>query len=390
MPASFADIKRRWSRSAPNQLESLVQSAVSAGSFLDRHSEQAPNLVQASHEARIQATKRPASGRTLTDAIDVDAQRLSENAGDIGNREDRSSLGVSSLFKPVLVREANDSSEVNAVAATANMLCPSTPANMVTLDSTLLHYMSKASVSLRSLLDLRDRLATEDSQIRHIEQSIRFQLESRDALSKRRDAVTGAESHHDNGNGMSIRDKLLDDINEGEKNCARVLAQLHRDLEIRSQRRNADASKVHPLEQGLRVAYSSVRQILLNFREPLYRPYRIEAGKPLRNHLLHSLVARERGLSVQPIGSASSSDISNQRRAVLMSRMSHAATINTHLAYPIYCLRFDKTGRYFITGADDYLVRVFAMGGTNQGIAQHPATPVQRHAASDATLHYAR
>lgn len=45
-----------------------------------------------------------------------------------------------------------------------------------------------------------------------------------------------------------------------------------------------------------------------------------------------------------------------------MGRMSYAATINAHLAYPIYCLRFDRTGRYFITGGDDYLSRVFCLG----------------------------
>lgn len=50
------------------------------------------------------------------------------------------------------------------------------------------------------------------------------------------------------------------------------------------------------------------------------------------------------------------------RLGILKSRMSHAVTINTHLAYPVFCLRFDRTGRYFITGADDYLVRLFCLG----------------------------
>ncbi|OEU18484.1 WD40 repeat-like protein, partial [Fragilariopsis cylindrus CCMP1102] len=30
--------------------------------------------------------------------------------------------------------------------------------------------------------------------------------------------------------------------------------------------------------------------------------------------------------------------------------------------YPVYCLRFDRTGRYFITGADDFLLKVFYLG----------------------------
>jgi WD40 repeat protein len=254
--------------------------------------------------------------------------------------------------------------------------------------------MNKASVSLRTLLDLRDNLAAEDSQIRQIEQSIRIQLDNRDSLSKQLAGLSdNAESLRENDNGASTRARLLDEIDEGEKNCTRVLAQLHRDLDVRSQRRNTSASKVHRLEQELRVVYTSLRQILLNFRDPLYRPFHIEAGKPLRNYVLQSLAARERGLSVQPIRCVSTtagSAVANQRRAVLMSRISHAATINTHLAYPIYCLRFDKSGRYFITGADDCLARVFAMGGTNQGNAHHPTTPVARHVASDSSLRYAR
>jgi PH-interacting protein len=37
-------------------------------------------------------------------------------------------------------------------------------------------------------------------------------------------------------------------------------------------------------------------------------------------------------------------------------------TASAHLAFPVYCLAFDKTGRYFVTGADDCLVKVFYIG----------------------------
>lgn len=47
---------------------------------------------------------------------------------------------------------------------------------------------------------------------------------------------------------------------------------------------------------------------------------------------------------------------------LLKSRLSHAITMSCHLIYPVYCLRFDKTGRYFITGADDQIVKVFHLG----------------------------
>ena len=57
-----------------------------------------------------------------------------------------------------------------------------------------------------------------------------------------------------------------------------------------------------------------------------------------------------------------------QRREIIQSHfiirsLKHEATINCHQFYPIYCLVMDRTGRYFITGADDHLVKVFRMGG---------------------------
>jgi hypothetical protein len=32
----------------------------------------------------------------------------------------------------------------------------------------------------------------------------------------------------------------------------------------------------------------------------------------------------------------------------------------------VYCLRFDRTGRYFVTGADDNLVKLFRIGTSTQ------------------------
>ncbi|KAL3793670.1 hypothetical protein HJC23_010242 [Cyclotella cryptica] len=56
------------------------------------------------------------------------------------------------------------------------------------------------------------------------------------------------------------------------------------------------------------------------------------------------------------------SDFAQTHLSILKSRLSHAVTINCHLVYPVYCLKFDKTGKYFITGADDQLVKLFYLG----------------------------
>ena len=57
-----------------------------------------------------------------------------------------------------------------------------------------------------------------------------------------------------------------------------------------------------------------------------------------------------------------STSLDETELSILKSRLSHAATISCHLVYPIYCLKFDRTGRYFITGADDQVVKLFHLG----------------------------
>jgi len=48
-------------------------------------------------------------------------------------------------------------------------------------------------------------------------------------------------------------------------------------------------------------------------------------------------------------------------KTILSSRMSHCTTINAHLTFPVYCFCFDKSGKYFFTGADDHLVKAFRL-----------------------------
>eukprot|EP00554_Chaetoceros_debilis_P015653 CAMPEP_0194125116 /NCGR_PEP_ID=MMETSP0150-20130528/59296_1 /TAXON_ID=122233 /ORGANISM="Chaetoceros debilis, Strain MM31A-1" /LENGTH=2581 /DNA_ID=CAMNT_0038818909 /DNA_START=110 /DNA_END=7855 /DNA_ORIENTATION=- len=95
---------------------------------------------------------------------------------------------------------------------------------------------------------------------------------------------------------------------------------------------------------------------------------------PKANTVLNFLTGREFGtglkmgrkgparrrMGVMSIPSHDSLKLRNKN--IFLRRLSHVVTINTHLFYPVYCLRFDRTGRYFITGADDSLVKLFRIG----------------------------
>lgn len=82
-----------------------------------------------------------------------------------------------------------------------------------------------------------------------------------------------------------------------------------------------------------------------------------KARSPGRNNIAMSAV-----FTRQYRGRRQSSSADRTRLSVLKSRLSHAATISGHLIYPVYCLKFDRTGKYFITGADDQVAKIFRLG----------------------------
>jgi hypothetical protein len=44
----------------------------------------------------------------------------------------------------------------------------------------------------------------------------------------------------------------------------------------------------------------------------------------------------------------------------LYTRFKKVRTLNGHLAHPVYCLNFDMTGRFIVTGSDDRLIKIWA------------------------------
>jgi len=119
------------------------------------------------------------------------------------------------------------------------------------------------------------------------------------------------------------------------------------------------------LRRNAMADFAKVKTVIQNYRDPVL-PRPSTTTTYLNNRVLMNVVYR-RPLGTLTTGRRSSNSMQyNSKetvRSMLYHRFSHAATINAHLSYPVYCLRFDRTGRYFITGADDYLVKVFCLGG---------------------------
>jgi WD40 repeat protein len=74
-------------------------------------------------------------------------------------------------------------------------------------------------------------------------------------------------------------------------------------------------------------------------------------------------------------------------KQTIQCRMSCILTMNAHLFYPVYCLRFDRTGRYFVTGADDQLVKLFVLGdASSHPKSQRPRMKPDRGATVVCTM----
>lgn len=186
-----------------------------------------------------------------------------------------------------------------------------------------------AESSMKAYLELRDKIKRDEEQVGTMEQSVAFQ---KSALSE-----------------LELN-PCSDSVEQEEKRkaCERVLAQLERPLQQLVAALQSDRQRLQTVKCTAGKAFQQYQHVRRNFQTP-------PILSTFFSRILYRPVTRQ---------------MDSFHKALLQHRLDHAATINTHLSYPVYCLQFDKTGRYFCTGADDYLVRVFCVDPT-----LHPNLP---------------
>jgi len=132
-----------------------------------------------------------------------------------------------------------------------------------------------------------------------------------------------------------------------------------------------EACKIHGVHSP------SLRQVLLGTNQFVQRRnnlgYGAMAHLPGKNNLINSAIHTRQYQSHPRVVSPSSSSSNNTSTtlSILKSKLSHSITISSHLIYPVYCLKFDKTGRYFVTGSDDQTVKIFYLGASSDDSEQH-------------------
>jgi hypothetical protein len=340
-------------------LENLAQAVASSSNEADITATNSShtNLLHAAGESSTERTSKP--GRTLNAAINID---------DETKEEESKITGFSILHSPVLI-SSNQGQRKAADEPVFNAERSSSPLLSMPVKSSHWEVGKKTAETMREFLVVRERVRSTASEIKSLQNSVAKQEETMNALSARFMQVG-----HDTTMSGAQKLEIFDEIKAGKQGCERVITQLKRKITELTNSHEKSASELVRLEVEAQSWETKRKSIVRDFRDPFgSRRGPLHSGHRVGgNGILHSVLGRQQGMSrsrLKPLSSTSliingptSTHFSANRKNVLCSRLSHAATINTHLSYPVYCLRFDRTGRYFITGADDYVIKVFYLG----------------------------
>jgi hypothetical protein len=393
--ATFADLKRKWNAVEADQLDHLVGAAVAATVAADCSvlKSASADLVQASAEVVVQKSRNPESGRTLNQAIHLDGGGGNDNNGTLDHNNATATAttaggeggggeslvvtaaqrATSSLQLPVRLEPALVVAAATATATHGKDITvgregelPSASGLTLPLASKSFDLAAHASTSIRRFLDLRNKCRQDEDQIRSLMASMELQEQNQRNLDKHRAGLLMPSNSQ-----LDTETKLaaLDEIKDGEQNCKRTIATLQRQLGSRERVHAAEKAELVKAEAEARGSFDKTRDVLGSYRDPFGSTN--DRLVPSKNRVIFNIAARQLGIDrlggrgvPRSMGRMRTACFpSETRKALLYSRLSHAATVNTHLSYPVYCLRFDRTGQYFVTGADDYLVKVFCVGG---------------------------
>lgn len=325
--------------------------------------------MQASTEALQQSLRNPDDhgGRTLQDRI------VEDGGGTDDSNSAVAAVAGSALQKPVFFVSDN-----LAGGRVDSKLFKGADMLAIPTRSCVAKRSHDASSAMRHYLDTRVKCEKEEARIRSLQQSLDLQRTTMATLERQMSEVlriNGVDGSHGESEATALIVQL-DEIKNGKTNCERVIAQLELQLPTLQSTHGENLEELVSARERAINLFSLVKAALRYYRDPV-APKR--ASSLLNNRILLNLSQRQLGIdrymgrgAPRSMGRIRNAGVTlENRRALLYNRFSYAATINTHLSYPVYCLRFDRSGRYFITGADDYLVKVFCIGGSLQIKKKH-------------------
>ncbi|MGK3749150.1 MAG: WD40 repeat protein [Bacillariaceae sp.] len=395
----------------PSHLEHLAQSVVfntvtanttaiedAHTNYLIRANSTGESLRNKQLQLQLQSSGGSTSSTTEVGGIGLSVQEaiILDNADDDEINNVIVDTGQSSIFQnPTLIdssirqqqygkNAATNNSNNNEVTTMMMMVQAERDTDQLpSIDIKATHWdmAHQTAETMREFLTLREKVRLTDYEIRSLEASMTHQQDNMNMLNKKiNDIATGGTGTDENNNTamtmMTATEKLekTEQCKVSQQESGRVICQLQRKLSDLITNQNSRKLELTHLETKARTLNKKRQSIVHAFRDP-FTSWKGDLAKGSRVGgcvTLQSIVGREQGLSRARLSRYQSrSNISKGqnpvhflefRKNLLSTRLSHAVTINTHMNCPVYCLRFDRTGRYFITGADDFLLKVFYLG----------------------------
>jgi len=345
--ATYGDMVRRWQPVPSNHLESLVQAASSATMASDSVASRAStNLLLAAQESRPDAN----GGRRLADGPQATAVPTA----------------TSILQTPALLGPSKESD--------TNIVTKATKVNELALsvESDSSRLGQAAGKAMREYLSLREEHETADVDIQKLKKEVLKQQLLKERLENDRASILA------NGNEAAAEHAArLNEIAEGLLNTDRLIPQHMINLTKLEETQRTRTEKLKRAKEDSQTVYAKLSTTMKSFRDPSRRhvfssvPVRIPSCIVRDNTSFFDTITRQYGAGgswgpslprrIQG-GTPSDAAAAETRKSILAKRLSYSMTASAHLAFPIFCLCFDKTGRYFVTGADDCLVKLFYIG----------------------------
>ena len=363
--ATYNDMKRNYKHLEPSQLECIVKSSLA--------------LTQASHE---QVYQRQLPLSIVQDAYEKDTTSLSTAV----TTPNISLFHPPTLPMPLPNQDGREDKIVNGMRMTWELCeeeerqkCAEEKNENVITGRTLVANLESdyarmgvmVSQACRRALEYKYQYQQNRQALYQCQRSIQFQkCIQQDVLDQRSKQLESAVAATVSNTYSSSSDILL----RKEKESERVLALLYlkfSDLKNKQQQTLKDiqlsksiANTLHQQYLHTQSSYNDPFPATVSSNIPFAKSkYGLSSPSSVASHIISRQYCGATSNTRRPLAVSSyNSQHSDWKKSMLKRRMSHAVTMNCHLFYPVYCLRFDRTGRYFVTGADDQLVKLFHLG----------------------------
>ena len=372
--ANYTDLSRRWNDMSNRQLESLVATSRSATTAVINSREGKASVLDSAYE------REKTSNNTVGSAA---MRNVLENR--VAHQQNV--MVPSILQRPVLLQRLEDTSSGNGTNGSPSNLTlaeekkdasvPTQTRTKMAVGSDFKRVECLAAQASKRYLTIHSKFQEEEKTMRQIHRSLAYQkrvqkgIENEVSMLLTKHCASADPENADNQQSQS--NELAQKKLENE----RIIAQLGRRLE--------EIVSIHTLHTKTELNWAkSVAETFRRERIAMGRAYIDPTKNPMScfhndwklhgrkaNSIINHVVGRSYGVALKGkrgslrkrIGmNFSEESIMQRNKMFFLRRLSHCITINSHLFCPVYCLRFDRTGRYFVTGADDNLVKLFRLG----------------------------